>query len=111
MSTAVTHPEQALPRGHVLRYTFRERWGHWLTAFSYIYCMLTGLAFWSPLLFWIAVILGGGPVARMLHPWIGLIFTFGVLQMYAMWWSQMRLTDVDRAWLKSVEHYIRNEDD
>ena len=39
----------------VLRYNFRERVMHCFAAFSYIYCLLTGLAFWSPSLFWIAM--------------------------------------------------------
>jgi formate dehydrogenase subunit gamma len=104
-------PERRVPPGHILRYTFRERMVHWLAAFSYIYLLLTGLAFWSPWLFWIAVLLGGAPVSRMLHPWIGLLFFVAVLQMYFLWASQMGVTDVDRAWFRSVNHYIRNEDE
>jgi len=107
----VSKTEQLLPHGHILRYQFHERLTHWIAAFSYIYLLLTGLAFWSPWLFWVAVILGGGPVSRMLHPWIGLIFVAGVFQMYGMWASQMGFTDVDRAWFKSMEHYIKNEDE
>lgn len=107
----MSHPEQLVPHGHVLRYTFSERLVHWFAGFSYVYLLLTGLAFWSPWLFWIAVLLGGGQVSRMLHPWIGLIFTASVLQMYRMWAPQMRMTDVDKAWWNSLPHYIRNEDD
>ncbi len=103
--------EQRIPPGHILRYTFRERLVHWLAAFSYIYLLLTGLAFWSPWLFWIAVVLGGAPVSRMLHPWLGLIFFVAVVQMYFLWASQMGFTDVDRAWFGSMSHYIRNEDE
>ena len=103
--------EQLLPRGRILRYVFRERLVHWVAGFSYLYLLLTGLAFWSPWLFWIAVVLGGAPVSRMLHPWIGLIFFVAVVQMYAMWASQMGFTDVDRAWFRSIRHYIQNEDD
>jgi formate dehydrogenase subunit gamma len=107
----VSHLEQLVPHGHVLRYTFRERLVHWSAGFSYVYLLLSGLAFWSPWFFWIAVLLGGGQVSRMLHPWIGLIFTASVLQMYRMWAPQMRMTDVDRAWWNCLPHYIRNEDD
>jgi formate dehydrogenase subunit gamma len=103
--------EQRVPPGHILRYTFRERLVHWLAALSYIYLLLTGLAFWSPWLFWLAVVLGGAPVSRMLHPWIGLIFFAGIVQMYALWASQMGFTDVDRAWFRSMSHYIRNDDE
>ena len=65
-----------LPNGRVLRYTYKERMTHWLVAASYIYLMLTGLSFWSPWLFWIAMMLGGATVSRELHPWVGLIFSF-----------------------------------
>src|SRR5271167_779889 len=107
----MSNQEQLLPHGHVLRYTFRERLIHWVAAFSYIYLLLTGLAFWSPWLFWIAIVLGGAPVSRMLHPWFGLIFVFGVFQMYAMWAPQMRVTDADKAWFASMQYYITNQDE
>jgi formate dehydrogenase subunit gamma len=107
----MTHTEQIVPHGHVLRYTFQERLNHWVAAGSYLYLMLTGLAFWSPWLFWIAAIFGGGPVSRMLHPWVGLIFTGAVIYMFGMWKRQMRFTEVDRQWWKSLHYYITNEDD
>jgi formate dehydrogenase subunit gamma len=107
----MTHTEQIVPHGHVLRYTFQERLNHWVAAGSYLYLMLTGLAFWSPWLFWIAAIFGGGPVSRMVHPWVGLIFTGAVTYMFGMWHKQMRFTEVDRQWWKSLHYYITNEDD
>jgi formate dehydrogenase subunit gamma len=107
----MSYSEQLLPKGRVLRYTFRERAWHWVAGFSYLYLLLTGLAFWSPWLFWLAIVLGGGQVSRMLHPWVGLLFALSVLQMYRMWSSQMHFEPVDRAWMDSVHHYVRNQDD
>ena len=100
-----------LPNGRVLRYTFHERLVHWLAAISYIYLMLTGLAFWSPWLFWIAVLFGGATVSRELHPWAGLIFVVGTLMMYRMWGKQMGETESDKSFWRAVPHYIRNEDE
>src|SRR5580704_10784148 len=100
-----------LPNGRVLRYSFRERLVHWLAGVSYVYLLLTGLAFWSPWLFWIAVILGGATISRELHPWFGLAFMVGVSLMYSMWHRQMKETPSDKAWWGSIGHYIRNEDD
>ncbi|HEV3455416.1 MAG TPA: formate dehydrogenase subunit gamma [Thermoanaerobaculia bacterium] len=100
-----------LPNGRVLRYSFNERLMHWVAGFSYIYLLLTGLAFWSPWLFWIAVVLGGGTISRILHPWAGVIFFFAVLWMYAKWGAQMRSTERDREWWRALPHYIRNEDE
>jgi formate dehydrogenase subunit gamma len=73
--------------------------------------MLTGLAFWSPWLFWIASALGGAELSRMLHPWVGLVFFVAVCYMYALWSSQMKHDPVDTEWWKSLPHYIRNEDE
>ena len=103
--------EPRVRQGYVLRYAFHERMWHWVAGFSYIYLLLTGLAFWSPWLFWLAIVLGGGQSSRMLHPWVGLFFALAVMVMYTMWSSQMGITDTDKQWFQSVGHYIRNEDD
>ena len=103
--------EQVLRHGQVLRYNLRERLTHWVAGVTYIYLLLTGLAFWSPWLIWLAVILGGGPVSRMLHPWAGLIFFGAVCNMYVMWSAQMKHTDADRAWWKAVKYYSSNQDE
>ncbi|MGH9712373.1 MAG: formate dehydrogenase subunit gamma [Candidatus Acidiferrales bacterium] len=100
-----------LPKGRVLRYTFHERFIHWMAGLSYLYLLLTGLAFWSPWLFWLAVLFGGGTISRELHPWIGVIFVVAVLMMYRMWAVQMHESSVDKKWWDSIGHYIRNEDE
>jgi len=89
---------------------FHERMIHWVAAISYVYLMLTGLAFWSPWLFWIAVVLGGGTISRELHPWAGLIFVFSTVLMYRMWAVQMKEAPADKAWWQATQHYIRNEE-
>jgi formate dehydrogenase subunit gamma len=100
-----------LANGRVLRYSFHERLVHWLAAFSYVYLLLTGLAFWSPWLFWIAVVLGGPTISRELHPWFGLIFVFATLLMYRMWGRQMHEAESDIEFWRALRHYIRNEDE
>ena len=100
-----------LPSGRVLRYAFHERLIHWVAAISYLYLLLTGLAFWSPWLFWLAVVVGGGTVSRELHPWFGLVFVAAVLLMFRMWGAQMHETEVDKQWWDAVPHYVRNEDE
>jgi len=106
-----TSPSRLLPNGRVLRYSFRERLMHWLAGFSYVYLLLTGLAFWSTWLFWLAVVLGGATISRELHPWVGVIFVLSVVWMHRVWSPQMRTTERDRQWWRALPHYIRNEDD
>lgn len=107
----MSKPERFAPHHHVLRYTFRERLNHWVAAASYLFLLGTGLAIWSPWLFWLAAIFGGGQLTRMLHPWVGLIFVISVFYMYEMWARQMKLQSVDREWWNSLHYYITNQDD
>jgi formate dehydrogenase subunit gamma len=94
----------------IVRYDFRERLVHAIAALSYVYLLLTGLAFWTPWLFWIAIALGGGYVSRVLHPWAGLLFAAAVAAMYVQWRRDMRTTPADREWRRAMAHYVRNED-
>jgi formate dehydrogenase subunit gamma len=107
----VSETEQVVPPGHVLRYNFKERITHWIAAGSYLYLLLTGLAFWSPWCFWLAAMLGGGQVSRMLHAWMGLVFAACVAVMYAMWASHMHVDQNDKAWFKSINYYVQNKDE
>lgn len=95
----------------ILRYTLIERVMHWIAALAYIYVLLTGLAFYSPHLYWLATILGGAPTSRFWHPWLGVVFALTIVWMLRAWRSDMRITAVDRKWGKAIEHYIRNEDE
>lgn len=99
------------PSGVILRYSLPERVHHWVGALTYIYCLITGLAFWSPYMFWLAVLVGGGATARFWHPWFGLFFFVSMMWMYKMWRRDMMITAVDLRWKAAIQHYIRNEDE
>ena len=95
----------------ILRYTLVERVMHWLAALVYAYVLLTGLAFYSPHLYWIATILGGAPTSRFWHPWLGVVFAATLAWMLRAWLADMRITREDRKWGEAIRHYIRNEDE
>jgi formate dehydrogenase subunit gamma len=112
MSTGViTREGTAVPPGEIVRYTFRERLCHWLNAIAYSYDVLTGLALFTPHLFWLAAVFGGGPTIRFWHPWIGLVFMVTIFWMHALWRSDLRITERDREWNKNVKYYIQNRDE
>jgi formate dehydrogenase subunit gamma len=94
----------------ISRYSLAERVNHWIAGFTYVYCLITGLAFWSPYLFWLAALAGGGPAARFWHPWLGVVFTASTLWMYKLWHRDMATTEADLAWKKVIGKYIRNDD-
>src|SRR5262249_62248223 len=96
--------EQILPHGRILRYSFRERLIHWIAGFSYVYLLFTGLAFWSPWLFWLALWVWGGQGFPMLPSLVCPLFFFARAQMSRVWATQMRWADSDRALFGSVAH-------
>ena len=93
-----------------MRYTFSERLMHASAAVTYVYLLLTGLAFWSPSFYWIATVLGGGFLARAMHPWVGVAFALVAAWMLMSWSAVMRTTGEDREWRRAMRYYIRNED-
>ena len=99
------------PEETVLRYTLPERIVHWVSALFYLYLLATGLAFYTPSLWWLAVVLGGGATSRFWHPFAGLAFVATVIWMWTRWGKDMHITDVDRRWNRTVLNYIRNQDD
>ncbi len=93
------------------RYPFHERICHWLTGFAYLYCLATGLAFYSPYLFWMAIALGGGPTSRFWHPFLGVIFFGAAMWMHKIWRGDVRMSAADREWLDKAKDYVTNQDD
>src|SRR5579862_7002755 len=110
MTTSPVVSSRPTAGGFILRYTFSERLHHWLAALTYVYCLITGLAFWSPYMYWLAALVGGGPTARFWHPWLGVAFAFSMFWMYRMWRGDMATTEADLRWRKAVNHYIENDD-
>jgi len=106
-TAAVPHAPHA---GEIERYTFIERLVHWFTGFTYLYCLGTGLAFYSPHLYWMAYLLGGAPTSRFWHPILGIAFLLGTLWMNSIWRRDMVVTQNDRQWLDRSSAYITNDE-
>lgn len=94
-----------MSRGELARFTYVERIVHWTVGLSFVFLLLTGLGFSHPRLFWLTALVGGGPTARVLHPWVGLLFSVSFVAMFVLWMRDMRIDRVDRAWLRAIRHY------
>lgn len=95
----------------VVRFSFGERVMHWLAALSFLYSALSGLALWSPKLYWLATVLGGGVTVRWGHPWGGVLFSALLGVMFLKWAPQMKLSTDDRVWLRNARKYAVNEEE
>ncbi len=91
------------------RFNFAERIVHWVVGVTFVLLLATGLAFAYPALFWLTALLGGGPSARVLHPWVGVLFGIGMGFMIAIWIRDMFLSDVDWRWLRAMRAYATRD--
>ncbi len=107
----VARPTTAIPEDEVQRYNFAERAYHWINAIAYTYLMLTGLAIFTPLAYWLAYVLGGPATIRYWHPWIGLIYFATIFWMHRMWKRDMQKIPEDEQWSKHLKDYAENRDE
>ena len=98
-----------MSRGDLLRFTFLERVVHWVVGLTFVFLLATGLALSYPSLFWLTAMVGGGPAARLLHPWVGLVFALALVLMLVLWLKDMFLGKSDLAWLGAIRHYAFHE--
>lgn len=110
-SGTITRAGASTPDDQVARYSFPERAMHWINAFAYIYCMATGLALFTPYMFWMAAVLGGGATVRYWHPWIGLIYLAAIFWMHSEWKGDMEPIPEDKIWDENIKNYVENKDD
>lgn len=90
------------------RFSFAERVSHWTSALCFLYAAFTGLALWSPRLFWLSGVFGGGETVRAWHPWAGLFFSVALGVMFRRWSTQMQLDVDDEIWLAKSHLYAQN---
>ncbi len=94
----------------VSRFSVAERVTHWLVALSFLYAALTGLALWSPRLYWLAAVFGGGTTVRGWHPWGGVAFAVFFAVMFRRWRRQMALDGDDRRWLRLAHRFAVHDE-
>ena len=107
----ITRAGSRVREEQVVRYAFDERANHWINAISYSYCLFTGLALFTPYLYWLGAVLGGGGTIRFWHPWVGLVYMVSILWMQSKWKADMRPIPEDRKWRDNIQNYIENRDE
>lgn len=89
----------------LVRYTLFERVLHWVVALTFIALLVSGLALAYPRLAWLSTLFGGGQTMRAAHPWIGVVFTVGLVAMLLLWGRGMWLDRTDREWFRHLREY------
>ena len=102
--------ETIVHRGELLRHPVYTRVLHWSVAIFFVLALLSGFAVYSPWLYhWLTPLFGGGPRARLLHPWFGLLFNLFFFFQFLNWLAPMAWTAGDTRWLKRIQEYTKHQ--
>ena len=96
--------------GRIQRYTSHERGNHWIVAICFVLAALSGLSMFHPSMFFFADLFGGGPWARILHPFIGVVMMVFFCVIASKFWDLNKMTDADRQWMKQVKDVMMNRE-
>jgi formate dehydrogenase subunit gamma len=97
--------------GELLRHTVYTRFVHWMSGIFFFLALVSGFGIYLPWIYrWFTPLLGGGPRARMLHPWFGLAFVFFFGLQFLNWKDLMRWTQSDTRWMRRIKTYIGNHE-
>ncbi|QFR35124.1 formate dehydrogenase subunit gamma [Ancylobacter sp. TS-1] len=90
----------------VARYTLAARINHWITAISLIALALSGMALFTPRLFFLTGLFGGGQWTRAIHPWIGVVLFFSFFILFVRFWRANLPAREDGTWLARISDVL-----
>ncbi|MCX0498418.1 formate dehydrogenase cytochrome b556 subunit [Erwinia billingiae] len=97
-------------RDRIQRYSAPERINHWIVAFCFVFAALSGLGFFFPSFNWLMHVLGTPQLARILHPFIGVIMFAAFLLMFLRYWRDNLIEHDDLEWAKNIRKVAKNEE-
>ncbi|MBN8969260.1 MAG: formate dehydrogenase subunit gamma [Rhizobiales bacterium] len=100
------------PGGPVVvdRYTAGARINHWITAVSLVLLALSGLALFSPILYPLSGLFGGGSTTRMLHPWIGVVLFVSFMGLFFRFFRLNLWEHTDSVWLSRLRDVLAGDE-
>lgn len=92
------------------RYTVGARINHWITAISLVLLALSGLALFSPSLYFLTGLFGGGQLTRVLHPWIGVVLFFSFMGLFFRFFRLNLWKRTDSVWLSRLRDVLAGDE-
>jgi formate dehydrogenase subunit gamma len=99
------------PKGTIIRASALMRINHWLTGGCFVLLVLSGLAMFHPLLFWLSNLFGGGQWTRAVHPWIGTVLLISYLGLIIQFWRDNLPSRGDARWLAKINRVVVNDEE
>lgn len=95
----------------VSRYRGFTRANHWLTAASLIILLLSGMALFSPYLYFLTGLFGGGQTTRWLHPIVGVVLFFSFLVLFLQLWRLNLPRPEDVTWVENIGEVVKGNEE
>ena len=97
----------------IIRHRRATRLIHWSVALTFFIALFSGMPIWSPLFGWMAYLVGGLEVARVIHPYAGVLFFIVSVVQFFHWLDDMHFTSDERGWWRpsTLARYMRWEDE
>jgi formate dehydrogenase subunit gamma len=93
------------------RYTGWARVNHWITATCLVLLALSGLALFSPWLFFLTGLFGGGQYTRAIHPWLGVILFFSFAGLFIRFFRANLWKAEDGTWLARLNDVLSGHEE
>ncbi len=93
------------------RYSGGARINHWITATCLVLLALSGLALFSPWLFFLTGLFGGGQWTRAIHPWIGVVLFFSFAGLFLRFWRANLWKSEDGTWLARLRDVLSGHEE
>jgi formate dehydrogenase subunit gamma len=93
------------------RYTTGARANHWVTATCLVLLALSGLALFSPSLYFITAMFGGGQYTRAIHPWLGVVLFFSFFGLFFRFWRANLWKAEDGTWLARLRDVLSGHEE
>jgi len=95
----------------VSRYNGVQRVNHWVTAALFTLLGLSGLAMFSPYLFFLTGLFGGGQSTRAVHPWFGVALMVSFAVLFLRFWRLNMPNRDDILWMLRIGDIVQNRHD
>jgi len=92
------------------RYTVGARINHWITAVSLVLLALSGLALFTPGLFFLTGLFGGGQMTRFIHPWIGVVLFISFLGLFIRFFRLNLWERTDIVWMTRLRDVLAGDE-
>ena len=92
------------------RYTVAARINHWVTAISLVLLALSGLALFSPALYFLTGLFGGGQLTRIIHPWIGVVLFLSFMGLFFRFFRLNLWERTDSVWMARLRAVLAGDE-